>query len=255
FSMRESSCLVQKLSHYVNLHEKERSVLSKLERSDQTLPRNSSLYQGGRPLEALYVVKEGWLFASTLLADGRRQITRFFYPGDVVGLTQIPYTHLTHDVETSTDAVICPFPKRHLDEVLVSSPRLGALLWTLAAVEQTTFLDRIRVLGRMRAIERIAYLLLEVESRLAITSALRGPRRFELPVTQTVIADSLGLTNVTVSRTFADMDREGLIRRDGSQFELLRREALVELAEFYDRFATIDTDWFPGPPPSASIEE
>lgn len=241
----DGSCLVAKLENYAELSERDRELLHALEQDSESFDSGRVLMRGGDEVRRLFVVKTGWLYSYTVLADGRRKVLRIHYPGDVVGVEQLPFEAATHDYEVATDAVLCPFPKRRLDAIFTDSPRLTALLWSISSIEQATLLDRIRVVGRMNATERLAHLLLEVCSRLRVVGEVGDDASFELPLQQAVLGDAVGLTNVYVSRTLSKMEEEGLIHRDGRTYSLLREDRLRDIAEFTNRFAKIDTSWFP----------
>ncbi|MFW8637557.1 helix-turn-helix domain-containing protein [Cribrihabitans pelagius] len=62
-------------------------------------------------------------------------------------------------------------------------------------------------------------------------------------MTQSQIADYLGLTNVYISKTFIRMEKEGYIRREDGYLQILKEDELIELTDFDDRY--VDTSWFP----------
>lgn len=243
--MSSDSCLVAKLSNFVELGPGECALLARLEKERRRLSAGDHVFRAGEGSRDLFIVERGWLFSSTMLEDGRRQVFRFHFPGDVVGLEQVPYARRLHDLEASTDAVICPLPKDALNELFVDSPRLTALVWTVAMVDQATFLDRVRVLGRMSAVERLAHLLLEFAARLSLTGAVDDQRAFDLPLTQEVLGDAIGLTNVYVSRTLGILEKLELIGRTRHRVRLLDPPKLMALAAFEDRYQELDLAWFP----------
>ncbi len=236
------SCFVQKLSHYIDLSSSDEELLAKLEDSEREYGEDQVIHRSGEELDYLFVVKSGWSYSSAMLVNGRRQVIQVHYPGDIIGLSCLPFDRALYDLDTSTDCVLCPFPKEHLDAILTRSPRVTALLFTLAAVEQAVLFDRLRAVARMSARDRLCHFLLEIHARLVITG---GNQRYRLPLTQAVIGDALGLTNVSVSRAMTEIEREGLITRHGREMELTDLDRLREMAEFQDRFGSVKTTWFP----------
>lgn len=239
-----SSCLVAKLSHYVSLSETDRERLATLEKAERTFDAGQEVYQGGDKNRDLYVVKHGWAFSYTDLPDGRRQIVKIHHPGDIVGFPDVALKHATTTLRTVEKVCLCPFPKSCLDEILRKSPRLSALLLSIALRDQVVLVDVLRAMGRMSAQERVTYMLLDLISRLRITNRDLTDT-FRLPMTQSQIADYLGLTNVYVSKTFLRMEADGHIQRDQGRLRILKERAMIELTDFHDRYAEMDTSWFP----------
>lgn len=240
----KNSCLVQKLSYYVDLSMQDQDHLGKLEKDERVFQRHDEVYQGGDSHTQLFVVKTGWLYSYTDLPDGRRQIVKLHHPGDIIGFPDVALEHSTTTLRAAEGVCLCPFPKSALDVILRESPRLSALLLSIALRDQVIFIDLVRAMGRMSARERIGYLLLTIAARLRITNPdMNGT--FRLPLTQREIADHLGLTNVYISKSLQRMEEEGYISRDGERIQLLREKDLQILTDFYDRFSEMDTSWFP----------
>ena len=242
--MSIESCLAENLSHYLRLTDDDRRHLARFEESERQLPRQTDVRRMGDANDTLFAVKKGWLYSYTDFADGRRQIVKVHVPGDLIGFPELAYDNVVNSLRTCNEVTVCPFPKRHVDDVLRGSPRLAAVLLTVATRDQVILIDKLRATGRMSAKERLAYFLLDMQARLRV---LRGPdhTRYNLPMSQTEIGDVVGLTNVYVSKTLSRLEESGLIRRHpGGEIELCDEEQLVRIADFTDRYATLDTTWF-----------
>ncbi len=105
-------------------------------------------------------------------------------------------------------------------------------------------IDVLRAMGRMSAQERVSYMLLDLIARLRITNS-QMTDTFRLPMTQSQIADYLGLTNVYISKTLIRMEETGYIYREEDRLRILNEIAMIELTDFHDRYADMDTSWFP----------
>ena len=244
--MSIASCLAEALSHYVELTREEREALARFEDTEREFPRQVDIYQEGERREHLYVVKKGWLYSYADFADGRRQIVKVHTPGDVVGMSDLAFDSATTSLRSCTDVKICPFPKTYIDDVIATAPRVAALLLAIALRDQVVLIDTLKAMGRMSARERVAHFLLDVQARLRV---LHGSElaAFALPLSQTEIGDIIGLTNVYVSKTLGRLEEAGRIRRDGSQVEIIEQDELERLVDFKDRYASLDTNWFPSP--------
>ncbi|WP_372021755.1 Crp/Fnr family transcriptional regulator (plasmid) [Tistrella mobilis] len=244
-SPRSGDCLIDKMGYYLELSRQDIDHLTDLQRQEQTWRVRDVVREMGAPTEMFYVVKTGWCFSYTIMADGRRQVLQIHHPGDVIGIPDIAYEHAVTGLQAATDICLCPFPKSRLDTIFTDSPRLTALIMTLGMIDHVVLLDRIRTIGRMNADERVAHFLLEILSRLRITNPDVGDS-FELPLSQELIGDTLGLTNVYVSRTLSLMERAGLIERIDRSIRIADEQGLRDMADFQDRYYRIDTSWFPG---------
>lgn len=239
-----SSCLVNKLSHYVSLTDVDKQKLATLEKSERNFASATEIYQVGDRSTELFVVKHGWAFSYTDLPDGRRQIVKIHHPGDIIGFPDVALKHITTTLRTVEEVCLCPFPKSSLDVILRESPKLSALLLSIALREQVVLIDLLRAMGRMSARERVSYMLLDLIARLRITNHTMTDT-IRLPLNQSQIADYLGLTNVYISKTFIEMEQAGLIHRQDHHLQILKEAELTELTDFYDRYADMDTSWFP----------
>lgn len=238
------SCLVEKLSHYMSLDAEAEGHLAALEESEREFPRHAEVWHEREPLTHLYVVRHGWTYTHADMPDGRRQIVRVFLPGDIVGFPDIAFEHAATNLQTGEAACLCPFPKHKLDAIFERSPKLTALLFTLANRELACTLDMLRAVGRMSARERVCFFLLDLVSRLRVTNrAMTDTMR--MPLSQSEIGDALGLTHTYVSRTIRSMEDDGLISRRDGTITLEQEERMVDLAEFTNRYERVDTSWFP----------
>ena len=238
------SCLVEKLSYYIDIDDTAKAHLAALEEKERTYYRHQEVYSEGDALKYLNVVKEGWFYSYTDMPDGRRQIIRVFHPGDIIGFPDISFVQATCNIRASEDGCLCPFPKSKLDAIFKESPKLTALLFSIANRDHACVIDTLRALGRMSARERLAYFFLDVIARLRITNkSMTGTIR--MPMNQHEMGDVLGLTHTYVSKTIREMEDDGLISRDGATLTLVREDRLKAMVDFSDRYATLDTSWFP----------
>ena len=193
--------------------------------------------------DQLYIVEKGRLFASVDLPGGERAITRLYFPGDIVGTANIPFDRATHTVTVSSAADLFIFPRRNLVEAFTSLPRIAAIFYTFAAMENAILNDRLVSIGRTKGLARLAALILEICAR---QNLLHTPpdKQFNLGLTQAQIADAIGLTEVQVSRLFKELAATGAIARHGRNVEILDKPALVEIGQFTDRYDDLDLDWF-----------
>ena len=162
-----------------------------------------------------------------MLVDGRRQITGFLFPGDFLGLA-FNDTY-SYTAEAVNRVGLCRFPRHKMEALFDRLPHLEKRLLGMASNELIAAQDQMLLLGRKSAREKISSFLLML-SRWA-TRRGQPADPVNLPMTRADIADYLGLTVETVSRTFTMMSRKGLIDlANPNQVVLASRTAIEALA-------------------------
>ncbi len=225
------SCAVRSLSICGAMRTDDLQRLETIRR-DVNLQSQETLFYEGDAANALFNVTLGAIKVYKLLADGRRQITGFLFPGDFLGLAL--HNRYTYSAEAVISARLCRFPRSALEKLLDDYPALEKRLLQSASNELAAAQDQMLLLGRKTAKERIATFLLSLADR----EERRGEASdiVDLPMSRNDIGDYLGLTVETVSRTFTRLRKTGLIELRGAHHvALLDQDALMELAG-------IDTD-------------
>ena len=186
------------------------------------------LFAEGDAVSHLYRIETGAIALNKVLADGRRQVVGFAYPGDLIGLG-VEGEHVMNAQAVKPTRVRC-LPVATLRQSIAEDPRLGVKLYEALARELAATRDLMLTTGQRSAIERVAGFLLAFARRNQRNG--QDPTRFELPMTRADIGDFLGLTIETVSRTFTKLKQLDLIELACSnQVRLLDIEALKGLAD------------------------
>jgi len=182
----------------------------------------------GEPAESLFNVVSGAVKLYKLLPDGRRQITGFLFPGDFLGIA-LNDTYV-YTAEALTPVRLCRFPRRRLEALLREIPNLEHELLNEVATELVAAQDQMLLLGRKTARERVASFLLMLDRGTKRTN--RPPNILDLPMSRGDIADYLGLTTETVSRTFTQLRKAGVIAlTHRGEVEILDRAGLEAESE------------------------
>ncbi len=187
-----------------------------------TLESGATLFHEGDPATHVYSLTRGYLRLCKLLADGRRQITGFLVPGDFIGLA-FADTYV-YSAEALGPTRLCAFARTAFQDWLARTPHLEHELLGRARGELAAAQEQMLLLGRKSARERVASFLLAFARRLGREPGETVP----LPMTRTDIADYLGLTIETVSRTLSGLRREGLIELVGKNGYRIRHAAALE---------------------------
>ena len=239
------SCLAERLSHYVRLSAGEQEALDRLEEQDRAFRRGAVIIRENEVPRELYIVRSGWLHSSVVLGNGSRQIMRFHFKSDVLGLPLLAFADSPETVTAVTDVVLCPFSRDRVATLIADHPRLAALLVALAIAARVSLADRLASIGRTAARARVSSLLCEIHARLNMLG-LAENGAIQLPLTQEEIGDATGLTSVHVNRMMRSLVEDGLIERQGSQLRILDKARLCADANYVDR-SVLETSWMPPP--------
>jgi CRP/FNR family transcriptional regulator len=172
------------------------------------VPGGQCFIDEGEPANSFFNITAGTAKLFKLLPDGRRQITGFVGPGHFLGLA-VSDTY-AFSAEAIEDVRLCRFPRAKLRALLDDFPLMEKRLLEVAAHELVAAQEQMLLLGRKTARERLASFLLML-SRQGVPCG-QPRRRFRLPMTRNDIADYLGLTIETVSRTLTRLRAEGVIQ-------------------------------------------
>lgn len=193
--------------------------------------------------DQLYIVKQGRLFASIELPDGQRAITRLYFKGDIVGTANMPFDRATQTITVYEPALIHVVPRQKLIDMFNEQPRIAALFYTFAALENAILNDRLVSIGRTRGKVRLASLILEIEARQRLADKSTD-NRLRLGLNQTQIGDAIGLTSVQVNRLFKQLERDGLLKQDRPYIDILDGQKLAQIGRFHNRYSDLNLDWF-----------
>lgn len=156
---------------------------------------------------SFYNVLDGVMRLYKLLPDGRRQIVGFALPGDFLGMNMSGRHNFSADAIGAV--TVCQFAKVPFGRFIEDRPHLLKRINELAVRELSQARDHMVLLGRRSADEKVATFLLAWRERLL--SFNEPSDTVPLPMSRQDIADYLGLTIETVSRTFTKLERHGAI--------------------------------------------
>lgn len=189
---------------------------------------NQTLFSEGDAADTLYNVTSGTVKLYKLLPDGRRQITGFLVPGDFLGLAV--NDHYAYSAETVTGCTLCRFPRRKVEALLDEFPKMQRRLFSMASNELAVAQDQMLLLGRKTAREKICSFLLMLSQRAAQRGHRENP--VHVPMSRADIADYLGLTTETVSRTFTQLKTAGVISlQEGNKVLIADMDGIYDMAE------------------------
>ncbi|MEG3180941.1 Crp/Fnr family transcriptional regulator [Sphingomonas sp. LT1P40] len=238
------SCFAEVLGELVALTPAETAALQRLEDRQRHIRRGAILLRENEAGDELFVLRKGLMMSYVLLDDGSRQILRFLFPGDMLGISSMVYRESPETLCALSDCVVCPFDHSAFGELITAHPRLSALILVFSQIERVALTDRLAALGRTSAKTRVAALLLDLRNRLRSTDKSID-KAFALGLTQEEIGDATGLTSVHVNRMLRQLEEEGMIARESGRVTLLDDRALARAANYVNRYEGLDLSWLP----------
>lgn len=194
----------------------------------RTFEAKEHVFREGDAVTNVYKVEIGHVCIYKMLPDGRRQVIDFAYPGDLIGLGAMG-EHANNAQATSRTRIRC-IPIAVLHRTVRDDARLGLKLYEAVSRELSAARELLFTVCQRTATERIAAFLLALSRRNERNH--EDALEFVLPMTRVDIADFLGLTIETVSRTFTKLRTEGVI--DLSQSVLVTIEDIDRLKDLAD---------------------
>ena len=205
--IRCSLCKIRSYSFCRCLHDDELKVFQEIS-IEKKFENNQNIFLQQDKSVNLFNITEGNVKIYQLLNDGRIQIIGFLYPGDFFG------SYKNGKYNYSADAIgnvrVCVFDQEKLDKYMEKNMALAKELLHLTSHELTLAQDRISVLGKFGATERLAKFIFNISEQRKRIGWKNNP--ISLPMTRQDIADYLGLTIETVSREFSRLKTSDIIK-------------------------------------------
>lgn len=220
-----------RLSRIADLTATEEAAVAGLLRNRMSLKRGADFIKDGKPPSAIYLVEKGWAVRYAITTEGKRQIMNVALPGDLVGYhcSLIGVAH--YSAMPLSETVLSVIEPAQFSEVLAAHPKLSRAFSRLAASDLAGLRVQTIRLGRLTAEQRIAHFLSELWHRSVRIEAIRDGWMM-LPMTQTDISDTLGLSLVHTNRQLQSLKRDGLILLKRDRLRVVDAGALARLGDY-----------------------
>jgi CRP-like cAMP-binding protein len=225
-------CALRACGLFKPVSQNELAVINDIKRDHLTLPAGTEIVRAEQDSPELYTLYSGWAFRFKNLPDGRRQILNFLLPGDLLGLQAAMFDTAQHGIEALTDVELCLLPRHKIWHLFGQMPELAFDVTWLGAREESQVDENLLSAGRRSAAERIAALIITLYKR-ADALALVADRTFAFPLTQTHIADALGLSLVHTNKTLARLRRMGMYTQANGSLTLTNPHVLERVAQHF----------------------
>jgi CRP/FNR family transcriptional regulator len=178
---------------------------------------NETLWCEGDERDCVHIVRSGAICLSRMLPDGRRIVLGFAYPGDFLGLGSDIHVSDAHTIQRTQLETI---PARVFKRLVREDAELARRVAAAVSDALNAAYQHVVVISKLSAEERLASFLVSLSNRNAARSL--SPLSVLLPMKRLDIADFLGLTIETVSRTFTIFRNLGLISLEQANIVVFR---------------------------------
>jgi CRP-like cAMP-binding protein len=199
--------------------------------TERIVKKRDDLVVVGYEYRNLCFVKDGYAIRYKLLRSGKRQILNVVLPGDVIGFPVSFFDRSIYSVVAVSDLTYNPCPLESYARLCYERPQFGLALSWLAAHEAAIYAEHLVNLGRRTPFERLAHFLLELHARLLIVGRAEQTS-FDLPFSQEIMADVLGLSVPHLNRMMQQLRAEQLITSRARRIELTGMANLQTLAHY-----------------------
>ena len=174
----------------------------------EVAPQVDLISEGQTP-DCVHLILEGFACRYKLLEDGTRHIMAYLVPGDFCDLHVFILKQMDHNIGTLSRCKVVRIARSRILE-LIERPALARAVWWATLVDEATLREWLVNIGARPADQRIGHLLCELLLRLRSVGLTNGDR-YELPLTQADLGDTMGVTKPHVNRVLQRLRAEGLI--------------------------------------------
>ena len=226
-----SNPLVRKLEGFAPLSDADRRMLERISAHPRTVAAQTDLIREGDVPEGVFLILEGIACRHKVRATGARQITAYLVPGDLCDLDVALLAEMDHTITALSACKVVCIPPKTIAEMMEHHPQVTRALRMTTLVDEATLREWLMNVGCRSALERLAHLFCELRVRLQAVG-LADDDSYDLPLTQTDLADTTGLSSVHLNRMLQELRQRGLIEFRGKRLRIVDLPRLKALAEF-----------------------
>jgi CRP-like cAMP-binding protein len=226
---------IDKLRGFGHLNDEDVAALKAVtSKPRKVVARRDLIREGDRP-GPVFVILEGWACRYKILPNGTRQVLAFLMPGDSCDLHIGLLAEMDHSIQTITPALVATIDRAEMDEIMDRHPRIAKAMYVAQLVDEGTMRAWITSMGRRASIERVAHLMCELYLR-ARNIGLTDQPELALPLSQLLLADSLGMTPVHLNRILKELRVSGAMILKRGSLLVADPGKLIQIAGFDENY-------------------
>ncbi|CUB04003.1 fumarate/nitrate reduction transcriptional regulator Fnr [Marinomonas fungiae] len=232
------NCSLSALCLPIALADEDVNRLDQIIERKRPLKKGEILFHQGEEFDSVFAVRTGTLKTYNITNSGEEQITGFYCPSELVGLSGIDENHYPVSAKALETTTVCEIPFSHLEQLSSQIPSLKHQLFRLMSRKICDDQQMMVLLGKKNADEKVASFLLNLSHRFK----KRGysATAYRLSMSRGEIGNYLGLAVETVSRVMTRFQKNGLIDVDGKEISIINLPEMEKLVGAAGECATIE---------------
>jgi CRP-like cAMP-binding protein len=223
--------LLSHLSTIGQVSQEDADAIASLHGEIRVVRRQEDILKTGDTPKVSVVVLGGFLQRYNTRRDGSRQIHSFYIPTDAPSLETLHIERMQNNLSAVVQSTIGLIPHSDLYALMAERPNVLALFWRESLVQAAIFREWLTRNSRLTADSRMAHLFCEIYTR-STAAGLTDGESCEMPVTQEMLADALGLTGVHVNRTLQSIRETGMVDHKNGRIFIHDFKGLAAYADF-----------------------
>lgn len=226
---------IEKLCGFGDLSDSAIAILSEVTSKPRKFGAKLDLIREGDRPGPVFVILEGWACRYKILPSGTRQVLAYLMPGDSCDLHVGLLAEMDHSIQTVTPALVATISRIDMDVILENHRCVANAIYVAQLVDEGTMRAWITSMGRRTSVERVAHLMCELYLR-ARNIGLIAEESLALPLSQLMLADSLGMTQVHLNRVLKKLRLSGAMTLKRGSLEIVKPGKLVQIAGFDENY-------------------
>lgn len=222
---------VRKLEGFAPLSVADRAMLERISANPRTVAPQTDLVREGDKPDGVFLILDGIACRQKMRATGVRQILAYLLPGDACDIDVAMLETMDHTLTTLSACKVVRIAPETVAALMRHHPQIARALRITTLVDEATLREWLVNVGCRSALERVAHLFCELLVRLRAVG-FGTEDSYDLPITQTDLADTTGLSSVHMNRTLQELRRQGLIELRSGRLKIVNLPHLKALAEF-----------------------
>ncbi len=206
----ESHPFLARLARYADLDVAEVGTIRNAMQGALTIRKKKDIVLEGYICDALHLVDDGFGVRYKLLGNGKRQVLSVILPGDIIGLPGALYRRAVYSVSSVTCMRLNVISLKNFMHLCRDIPSLAFGMLCLSQEDLVMSSDHLIDVGRRTPLERVAHFILELHARLH-SIGRASPNSVDVPMSQGIIGDLLGLSAAHVNRMLRQLQEQRLI--------------------------------------------